>query len=222
MYKNYFSSDTSWQFRWSDEEYSTVFLIIEVDTVGMPYDTSLFTCPVPDTPTLIKRDTYWARISWDDHDGNSDWMVSVVAAGGNPDNGRQIHATESPLYIYGLSPDTTYDIRVKGWCSKPMYEGWGDWSDPLTLDTVPSPQGIAAPANEKVTLSPNPARGTVTVTTESPQGTLAVVDMQGRQLLSMPLAGTETVVDIRTLASGTYIVTLTTPRGPSSLKLTVE
>ena len=215
-------SDTSWKYTTETDIYQLVFPIIEVDTVGMPYDTSLFTCPVPETPTLISRGDYWARISWDDHDGNSNWMVSVVAAGGNPDNGRQIHATESPLYIYGLSPDTTYDIRVKGWCSKPMYEGWGDWSDPLTLDTVPAPQGIAAPANEKVTLSPNPARGTVTVTTESPQGTLAVVDMQGRQLLSMPLAGTETVVDIHTLAPGTYVVTLNTPQGHSSLQLTVE
>jgi hypothetical protein len=39
---------------------------------------------------------------------------------------------------------------------------------------------LSVPIGEKFSLSPNPASGTVAVTCEAQQGTLTVVDMQGR------------------------------------------
>ncbi|MBP5546800.1 MAG: T9SS type A sorting domain-containing protein [Bacteroidales bacterium] len=193
-----------------------------MDTVGLPYDTLRFTCPVPDSLRVMVRDNYFARIGWVDSDDNTEWMVSVGPAGGDPDNGRMIMSSSKVLTINGLSPDTSYNVYVKGQCKRTMYEGWGGWSVPVTLEAMPPQGGIAIPDGERFLLSPNPASGTVTVTTEAQQGTLTVVDMQGRQVLSMPLTGKETVIDIHTLAAGTYIVSLNTPQGPSSLKLTVE
>lgn len=221
MYRNFFG-DSSWVYRIDSTTYPTVFAIIEVDTVGLPYDTSQFTCPVPISLRVITRDNYFARIEWVDNSDNAEWMVSVVPAGGNPDDGRMIGSPSKVLTINGLSPDTNYNVYVKGWCKRTMWEGWGEWSDSVTLEAMPSPNGIVNPVGESFSLSPNPASGTVTVSTEAQQGTLTVIDMQGRQVLSMPLSGKETVVDIRTLAAGTYIVSLNTPKGHSSLKLTVE
>ena len=153
-------------------------------------------------------------------------IIASGAAGPNSEfvlygDGRMIITSSKNVLINGLSPDTSYNVYVKGWCKKTMWEGWSEWSDYVTLEAMP-PHGIAVPVGERFSLSPNPASGTVTVTTEAQQGTLTVVDMQGRQVLSMPLTGKETVVDIRALAAGTYIVSLNTPKGHSSLKLTVE
>lgn len=222
MYRNtLLGSDSSWTFKIDSTTYPTIFAIIEVDTVGLPYDTLRFTCSVPTSLRVIARDNYFARIEWVDNSDNAEWMVSVVSAGGNPDDGRMIITSSKNVLINGLSPDTSYNVYVKGWCKKTMWEGWSEWSDYVTLEAMP-PHGIAVPVGERFSLSPNPASGTVTVTTEAQQGTLTVVDMQGRQVLSMPLTGKETVVDIRALAAGTYIVSLNTPKGHSSLKLTVE
>ncbi len=222
MYRNtLLGSDSSWTFKIDSTTYPTIFAIIEVDTVGLPYDTLRFTCLVPTSLRVIARDNYFARIEWVDNSDNAEWMVSVVSAGGNPDDGRMIITSSKNVLINGLSPDTSYNVYVKGWCKKTMWEGWSEWSDYVTLEAIP-PHGIAVPVGERFSLSPNPASGTVTVTTEAQQGILTVVDMQGRQVLSMPLTGKETVVDIRALAAGTYIVSLNTPKGHSSLKLTVE
>lgn len=224
MYRLIPSSDTSWKYR-EENLYPTVFLIIEIDTTGVPYDTSLFSCPAPERPTITARDNYWARIQWEDNN-NQDWTVSVVPLGGNPDNGRMIQTPSKHLVINGLYPDTSYNVYVKGMCHPLIGDTyWGEWSDPGTIDSVQTEdphEGIATPGVTVFSLSPNPASGTVTVTTEARQGTLAIVDLQGRQMLSQSLAGKETVVDIRTLAAGTYIVILTTPRGQTSQKLTVE
>ena len=72
------------------------------------------------------------------------------------------------------------------------------------------------------TLSPNPATGVVAVTTEARQGTVSVLDLQGRQLLSVPVTGPTTTLDLQGLAAGTYHVRLTTPQGISTRRLLVK
>ena len=62
----------------------------------------------------------------------------------------------------------------------------------------------------------------VTVATEGLQGTVAILDVQGRELLSVSTAGPETVVDVSSLAAGTYVVRVTTAEGFSTQKLTVR
>lgn len=222
MYRNLDQNNSSWSYSMVNK-YLTVFPIIEIDTTGVPYDTSLFSCPTPGTPTLISRDRYWVRIEWQD-DNNQEWMVSVVPAGGNPDSGRITYSSTTTNVFLSISPDTIYNVYVRGRCQTSMWEGWSDWSDFLVIDSMPQ-EGIASPIGTKFSLFPNPARGTVTVTTAAQQGTLTIIDLQGREVYTQAIrqSGNQAItVDIRSLPAGTYIVTLLTPQGHSSQKLTVE
>lgn len=193
-----------------------IFPIIEVDTVGLPYDTAYFYCTAPEKYTYSQLLETAIRVS-DFDERYIEWMFSVTPAGDDPDSGRIHLSSTSSSAFYGLSVDTAYDIYVKGRCER---QGWSSWSGPMHYD--PRSTGIAPATAQPFSLMPNPASGIVTVTTEARQGTLTVTDMQGRQQLTQPLTGPRTAVDIRALAAGTYLVTLTTPDGHSSLKLTVE
>ncbi|MBQ6069509.1 MAG: T9SS type A sorting domain-containing protein [Bacteroidales bacterium] len=77
------------------------------------------------------------------------------------------------------------------------------------------------------TLSPNPARGRVTVelAESAAHGVmLKVQDAAGREVLRCELAaGTRTLtIDVAELPSGTYFVTLTTAKGTSTQKLVIN
>jgi len=51
---------------------------------------------------------------------------------------------------------------------------------------------------------------------------VAILDLQGRELLSVLLVGRETVVDVAALAAGTYVVRVSTAEGFSTKKLTIR
>lgn len=215
----YDNSDGSWRYR-SHNDYLLVFPIIKVDTVGLPYDTAFFSCQTPRSPQVTVRDGIRVRLNWVDN-RNDGWEVSLTPPGGDPEAGR-IFATANTFFdFYGLSDDSVYSAYVRGHCRN----GWGEWSEEVLLtDTTGSgTEGIAElPSGVGFELSPNPAGGTVTVTTEVQQGTVTVIDMQGRQVLSAPVEGTSTVLDLKGLVAGTYLVRLATPQGTATGKLVVE
>ena len=194
--------------------YSLVFPIIKVDTVGLPYDTAFFSCATPIKVQATQHTESLTCITWVGN-GQSEWQVSIVPSGGNPDNGSIYHVTSPFINLYTLSPDTAYDIYVKGHCA---YE-WSGWSNPEHIDVLTAIGNIT---EQPFSLSPNPASSTVTLTTDLHQGLVEILDLQGRVLRTLPLAGGETLIDISGLAAGTYLVRLVTPEGPFSRKLTVE
>lgn len=109
---------------------------------------------------------------------------------------------------------------------------WSDWSAPLVVEALngsgpddpPDPgdtTAIRSAEGPAFSLSPNPANATVTVVTAETDGTVALLDLQGRMLFAVPLTGDETVVDLRTLPPATYLVRVSTPRGSTTQKLTV-
>ena len=162
-------------------------------------------------------------VSWRSDTDAELFQLSLCADTVEPDFGRLFTTPATALSLPALHSDSTYRLYLRKQCAFRQDSVWSDWSEPLLIDARPA-AGIAPVSilNCQFSISPNPASGTVTVTTEARQGTLAVVDLQGRQQLSQPLAGPETLLDIRHLAPSTYIVVLTTPLGQSSTKLTVE
>lgn len=212
MYHDLTSSETSsnWSYR-TLNEYLLVFPIIEIDTMA------LMPCATPATPTVTFHDNARARVEWVDYD-NYEWTVAVAAAGRSPESGRMYSAAMTYIDLTGLNADSAYSVYVKGHCHG---EIWSDWSLPCRIDALPN-EGIEKPGTVRFSLSPNPAVSTVTVTAAAQQGTVTVIDMQGREMISCSLKGTETVLDIKALAAGTYIVKLDTPQGNSTQKLTVE
>ena len=194
-----------------------IYPIIEVDTVGLPYDTALFSCDVPQTPQLTFRTAYTARVSWSDTLSLA-WQVSVAPQGTSPDNGRIDSCHTTVFDIYGLSPDTAYCVYVRGRCSKSTWDGWSDWSDSLALPATAV--GIAAQpdGNGILALTPNPTTGIAVVNLLKPQETSAQLelrDLTGRTVLAWQVpAGTSALdIDVSRCAAGTYILHLLTAEG---------
>lgn len=204
--------------RTTEKGYVLVFPIIEVDTVGLPYDTAFFACYRPEKIQYIQLLETAIRVEWL-NEGHSEWMVSVVAAGGDPDTGRIQHTTVLHTSFYGLSTDTTYDIYVRGLCRF----GWSDWSVPIRY--IPQgyhPQNIEEAEPSLFILAPNPAKGLVVIESESALvGVAEVIDLQGKTLISAPLSGSHTPLDISTLPTGNYLVRINTAQGSATRKLSI-
>jgi len=83
---------------------------------------------------------------------------------------------------------------------------------------------IADPASlPAAVLYPNPAHSSFTVSGLPGNETLMTVsDLVGRTLLRQTVVGPAVTLDASTLAAGTYLVTLTTPRSSTTLRLVVE
>ena len=83
----------------------------------------------------------------------------------------------------------------------------------------------AVDGRTRFTLTPNPARTAVTVAIAEPTGKavdVAVMDAAGRRVRSMTFSGTTASMDMRGLAAGSYIVTLTTSEWTATERLLIE
>ena len=123
-----------------------------------------------------------------------------------------------------------YEVRVRKACD---YTGapianplvWSDWSEPRTFNYMHRVEGIEdiESFGPQFTLSPNPAKGTVTVEGAAGVERVEIVDMEGRVVIGeRPLAGSPSTVDISHLAPGVYLVRLSGPTGSATRKLVVE
>ena len=57
---------------------------------------------------------------------------------------------------------------------------------------------------------------------ETIQGSVEIVDMQGKVWSKKALAGHHTEFDVSTLPAGTYLVCITTDKGTTTKKLSIE
>ena len=199
-----------------------VFPIIEVDTVGMPYDTARLDCFVPDSLVLQRRFFNGAMLSWSPGRFNTSMQFSVTAYGGDPGDGRIINTTAMDhCTITGLDHDSTYDIYLRGWCDQS--QRYSPWVGPLVISPL---NGIESPEEEPVfSLAPNPARESVTLTAQEPlplPATVTILDLQGRELRRETMHAQSHTISLKGLPAATYILRLDTPQGSSSRKLTVE
>jgi len=72
-------------------------------------------------------------------------------------------------------------------------------------------------------ISPNPAKNVVSLKcTESIQGTIEIIDIQGKSWCKKAIEGNLTEINVSTLPAGTYLMRLTTPDGTTTKKLNIE
>ena len=91
-------------------------------------------------------------------------------------------------------------------------------------------EGIAAPDGRRplFTLTPNPARNSVTVTINSQlsilnsQFSIALTDAAGRELLTLKVQQPKTTIPLGQYPAGTFFVTLRTPYATSTQRLVIE
>ena len=192
-------------------------------------------CPTPAKPVMLSNQDGRVLFGWPEGDSA---LYDVALC--NPSG-------DSILFTSGDLTDTTFLLTDSLMASHSLFAGtyslcyrkvctyctanystfvWSDWSTPCTFYYSTSAAiGEFSILNSQFSIHPNPAHGTVTVTTEVGQGTLTIVDLQGREIYRQAINQSRNqpiAVDLRALAAGTYIVTLATPQGRSSQKLTVE
>ncbi len=163
----------------------------------------------------------YCDLAWNSMSGDI-YEVAVGRFGDLPDTvSRRYLTTDTTIRIDSLDPGTLYHVWVRGQCRYATVgidtSLWSPWSIRMPVLVT---AGIGSVGASSFTLTPNPASGTVAVDCEAREGTLEVVDLQGRTQLTAP--ATQRTLDISRLPSGSYFVRLTTPDGSAVRQLAVE
>jgi hypothetical protein len=207
--------DNQWHY-YTHKRFQLIFPIIELDTF----------CVTPEEPYLASRDSLVVRVEWLDT-SNLRWEVSRTTPGGDPDTGLITPTTNPYIEYTDIDNDSAYHVYVRGYCETAIWEGWSDWSTPCVIDSIPTPPvppvGIAAVESTGFVLSPNPTKGMVTLKcTEPMHGSAEIIDMQGKVWSKKVLAGHLTEFDVSALPVGAYLVRITTDKGTTTKKLSIE
>ena len=158
-------------------------------------------------------------LTWNSGTNHRRWQVSYGPAGTPAGEGTLLECTSRMANISGLSRDSDYVAYVRPLCHFAR-DTWGDWSDSVVM-TFRETGGIDEAGALAMELVPNPAQERVTVRcAQAEGGTVSVVDMQGRTLLTQAAKAT-TVLDISTLPDGPYLVRIVTPTATATRKLSV-
>ncbi|MBR4229920.1 MAG: T9SS type A sorting domain-containing protein [Bacteroidales bacterium] len=204
--------DNNWH-HFTHKRFQLIFPIIELDTF----------CVTPDEPQVAYRDSLTLRVEWVDTN-NLYWEVSRTAPGGDPETGLIIPTTNPYIEYTDINDDSVYHVYVRGYCETGIFAGWSDWSTPCLIDSVPAPPvGITTIETADFSLSPNPAKGMVTLKcAEVMQGRVEIIDIQGKSWCKKALAGRRTELDVSVLPVGSYLVYIITEKGTLTKKLTIE
>lgn len=209
--------DNQWH-HFTHKRFQLIFPIIELDTF----------CVTPEEPQVTYRDSLTVRVEWVDNN-NLYWEVSRTALNGDPDTGLITPTTVPYIEYTDINDDSIYHVYVRGYCETGIWSGWSDWSTPCLIDSIPTPPtppdsvGIATIETADFTLSPNPARGIVTLKcSENLRGNVEIIDMQGKVWCRKALSSDKTELNVSALPAGTYLVRLTTTKGTATKKLSIE
>ena len=152
------------------------------------------------------------------------WEVKYGMLGMDEENYRVLPSSVPTITLRGLVAGVQYKVYVRGWC--PCDSSWGAWSEPknFSLRHGGEEQGIAEVCDlDRYThLMPNPAHGVVSVVSSLRLERVAVYDLSGRCVVEQEASGISEVVDISSLAPGTYIAALHTSYGIATKKLVVQ
>ena len=152
------------------------------------------------------------RIAWDEQPDSVQLTITPLSQTG----GDSIYnVTDTVLYLNGI-PDGIYLASIRTKCTRNMY--WSLWSDSSSF-TIDNTLSVAATPAPNVTLSPNPTGGTLTIRCAAEMTKVELYDMQGRLALSATPTGSETMLDLQPLPTGSYVAIITTSQGTTTRKV---
>ena len=196
-----------------------------IDTTGMIFPCDTFYCPkVTDNHLLYPANIAYgyAEFGWTGDAQHDRWQLSYCEPGVVPDSGRLIPCNTPSATVYNLRDSVHYVAYVRGHCSE--CDNWGEWSDGVEFwKEMNNHSGIHPSPLERYThIAPNPAHDAATVFSSFGLRSVCLFDGEGRMRLEQPLSGYQATLDLRGLPAGTYIASITTPRGTIAQKLVVE
>jgi len=153
-----------------------------------------------------------ATISWTAGGSETRWAINWGTGADTTAN--------NPYTLTGLEPNTTYYVKVKALCADGNESGW---SSPATFTTATV--GIDDVDAAAISLYPNPATTTVTISGISGQATVTVVDMNGREVHTQAIkhSSNQTItLDLTGYAQGAYFVRIVGEQQSAVRKLIVK
>ena len=113
----------------------------------------------------------------------------------------------APIGDVSDSNDVFYNANIRNILEK----GWSVYDSNIvqmysTNGTYVCGQGIETPEHSLLTITPNPAKGSVTVVGMEGDTEIRIIDLQGRTLISQRATAGTAVIDIRELESGIYFL----------------
>ena len=194
-------------------------------------DPSTLTCHDIDSPYVSIISPGNVHISWDSSEHQIAWEVSYCPEDSNPENGIIVNCTSPSCDITVPDLTTSWKAYVRALCSYAndrytLYSDWGEGSyiyrhtpqgpDEEGISDTPNPDGNI------ITLRPNPAKDNVQLLSDYELSSVEIADGLGRIILSLPAEGHSIVIDISSLAKGSYVVIAHSSLGSSTQRLLVE
>lgn len=135
---------------------------------------------------------------------------------------------DTSLALGGLADTVRYNVMLRKQCryTTTNYDTtvYGAWLSTLSFGHGPEAGvGVAAVQGEAFFLVPNPARERVSVVLPASMqgGRLSVLDMAGRERMTLPVQDPVEDLDVSALSPGIYLVRITTARDVSTRRLLV-
>ena len=143
-----------------------------------------------------------AVVSWTAPQGATNFEIEYGMNGFNQGNGIIVAATGTSHTLTGLSATTVYDVYVRTVCGEGVTSAWSSVVDFTTADG----EGIDDVNSAAISLYPNPASSTVTLTGIEGAATVTVVDMNGRETGKWTVVDGTLTIDVTEMAQGAYFV----------------
>ena len=220
---------------------------IPCSTTGVTTTTGKWNCfPIlqPCPPPEIRLDSLdmWNKVlSWDG-DVQDSFQLSVTDYSQPADSGTIFGLTDTTYSVVDWPRDVLYAARVRVKCTSneakcPAVDRWSPWSEPVyfyfgpdmpdttsvdTTGTGGDTTGIATADLQQISITPNPATGTVTVRSAEQMTEIEVVDIVGASVLRQQASGLAARLDVKALPRGSYTVRIHTPLGVTSRKLILQ
>ena len=173
--------------------------VIDLDDIRVGATTD---CDVPASILAFNIGNNQATVSWVPGNASS-WEIEYGPTGFAHGNGTTATTTSHQYTITGLQPQTSYDVYVRGDCGNNMIS---DWS-PVTQFTTTYTGINGYSLNARVV--PNPATDHCTMECAATSGTITLYDVCGQQVLSTPIAGESTDINLCNLSEGIYMMRIT-------------
>lgn len=147
------------------------------------------------------------------------WNLSYGATGFDPANGTIAANLSTAQYNFaGLSNNTVYEFYIQDSCTL----GLNPWQGPFTFTTI-APSSIKTSGNGSFRLYPNPTKNTLSVTLNGlKKAKLNVYNQIGVLVLQQGLKEQTTNLDVQSLPSGVYLITISEEGKSATQKIVIQ
>ncbi len=180
------------------------------DTVTMP-------CGAPGYVIFNNISTNSAIVWWGATTGATSYEYYVAPHPSTPPVTASTTSNNVAI-VTGLSPNTTYDVCVRGKCGS-YYSAW-------KCDTLRTTTGINnLDIQDAVSVYPNPNNGTFTVSLNkllSDNVAITLYDVTGRMIMSKQIHADNEIISIDNAAKGVYLLRVVTGDAVMNKRIVVE